>query len=168
MSVRGGSPHGALVLHTTTPDTGQLLMPIHARYRWFYPIDWPQLSAVIRFRRAQGKCERCGRPHGHTVCHLGDGRWWDRDKKQWRDGKGRPLPRLPALSLWKGTIRTTRVVLACSHLDHDPTNNRPSNLKAFCQRCQRLVPWLGTKFGRGPSCSFTFVPPFLASLVARP
>ena len=106
-------------------------MPIHARYRWFYPIDWPQLSAVIRFKRAQGKCEGCGRPHGHTVCHLGDGRWWDRDRKQWRDGKGRPLPRLPALWLWKGTVRTTRVVLACSHLDHDPTNNRPSNLKAL-------------------------------------
>ena len=68
-------------------------MPIHARYRWFYPIDWPQLSAVIRFRRAQGKCEGCGRPHGRMVCHLGDGRWWDSDKKQWRDGKGRPLRR---------------------------------------------------------------------------
>ncbi len=113
-------------------------MPIHARYRWFYPIDWPQLSAVIRFRRAQGKCVGCGRPHGRVVCHLGDGRWWDRDKKRWRDGKGRPLPRLPALWLWNGTIRTTRVVLACSHLDHDPTNNRPSNLRAFCQRCHML------------------------------
>ena len=72
------------------------------------------------------------------VCHLGDGRWWDRDKKQWRDGRGRPLWQLPALWLWKGTIRSTRVVLACSHLDHDPTNNRPSNLKAFCQRCHML------------------------------
>jgi hypothetical protein len=113
-------------------------MPIHPRYRWFYPIDWPQLSAVIRFRRAQGKCEGCGRPHGAMVCHLGDGRWWDRDQKQWRDGRGRPLRRLPALWLWKGAIRTTRVVLACSHLDHDPTNNRPSNLKAFCQRCHML------------------------------
>jgi hypothetical protein len=72
------------------------------------------------------------------VCHLGDGRWWDREKKQWRDGRGRPLRQLPALWLWKGTVRTTRVVLACSHLDHDPTNNRPSNLKAFCQRCHML------------------------------
>ena len=26
-------------------------MPIRPEYRWFYPIDWPQLSAVIRFRR---------------------------------------------------------------------------------------------------------------------
>ena len=49
--------------------TGTPLMPINARYRWFYPIDWPQLSAVIRFRRAQGKCEGCGRPHGR-VWHL--------------------------------------------------------------------------------------------------
>src|SRR3954453_2500413 len=39
---------------------------------------------------------------------------------------------------WDGTFRSTRVVLACSHLDHDPTNNRPSNLKAFCQRCHML------------------------------
>ena len=46
-----------------TNDESTPLMPIHARYRWFYPIDWPQLSAVIRFRRAQGKCEGCGRPH---------------------------------------------------------------------------------------------------------
>ena len=45
---------------------------------------------------------------------------------------------LPALWLWKGTVRTTRVVLACSHLDNDPTNNRPSNLKALCQRCHML------------------------------
>ena len=56
-----------------TNDESTPLMPIHARYRWFYPIDWPQLSAVIRFRRAQGKCEGCGRPHGRVVCHLAMG-----------------------------------------------------------------------------------------------
>jgi hypothetical protein len=33
---------------------------------------------------------------------------------------------------------TTRVVLACAHVDHDPTNNRPRNLRAFCQRCHLL------------------------------
>jgi hypothetical protein len=27
-------------------------MPIRREHRFFYPIDWPQLSAVIRFRRA--------------------------------------------------------------------------------------------------------------------
>jgi hypothetical protein len=24
---------------------GEALMPIRREYRWFYPIDWPQLSA---------------------------------------------------------------------------------------------------------------------------
>jgi hypothetical protein len=51
-------------------------VPIRREHRWFYPIDWPQLSAVIRFRRAQGRSESCGRPHGRLVYHLGDGRWW--------------------------------------------------------------------------------------------
>jgi hypothetical protein len=39
-------------------------MPIRREYRWLYPIDWPQLSAVIRFRRAKGQCEGAG---AHTA-----------------------------------------------------------------------------------------------------
>jgi hypothetical protein len=46
-------------------------MPIRREYRWLYPIDWPQLSASIRFGRAKGRCERCRRPHGRLVFHLG-------------------------------------------------------------------------------------------------
>ena len=38
-------------------------MPIRRKHRYFYPIDWKQLSAAIRFVRAQGRCEGCGRPH---------------------------------------------------------------------------------------------------------
>lgn len=29
----------------------------------------------------------------------------------------------------------SRVVLTVMHLDHDPTNNEPENLRAACQRC---------------------------------
>jgi len=29
-------------------------------------------------------------------------------------------------------VRTTRVVLATAHRDHDPTHNRPRNLAALC------------------------------------
>ena len=75
------------------------LMPIHPRYRWFYPIDWPQLSAVIRFRRAQGKCEGCRRPHGRMVCHLGDGRWWDRDGKLARRTRQTARAATPAVAV---------------------------------------------------------------------
>jgi hypothetical protein len=89
---------------------------------------------VIRFQRAKGRCETCGRPHGRTVRHLGDGRWWDEEAQSWRDGQGRPLLRLD-LTTHESAVRITRVVLATAHLDHDPTNNRPRNLKALCQRC---------------------------------
>ena len=64
-------------------------MPIRPEHRFFYPIDWPQLSAVIRFGRARGRCEGCGRPHGRMVYHLGDGRWWDAETGRWRDGWGK-------------------------------------------------------------------------------
>ena len=41
-------------------------MPIRREHRFYYPIDWPQLSTVIRFGRAKGRCEGCGRPHGQN------------------------------------------------------------------------------------------------------
>jgi len=80
---------GRLRLDERWPVTGNALlsrfdsydiipaMPIGREHRFFYPIDWPQLSAVIRFRRAGGRCEGCGRPHGQAVWHLGDGLCWD-------------------------------------------------------------------------------------------
>jgi hypothetical protein len=35
-------------------------------------------------------------------------------------------------------LLTTKVVLATAHLNHDPGDNRPRNLRAFCQRCHVL------------------------------
>jgi hypothetical protein len=112
-------------------------MPIRPQLKWFYPVDWPQLSNVIRFERAKGRCETCGRPHGRQVRHMGDGRWWDEDGRIWRDGRGRALPRMPATDS-AIALKITKVVLATAHLDHDPTNNRPRNLKALCQRCHMI------------------------------
>ncbi|WP_043753483.1 hypothetical protein [Methylobacterium nodulans] len=110
-------------------------MPIRPEHRFFYPIDWPQLSAVIRFRRAGGRCESCGRPHLQQVFHLSDGRWWDGEIGAWRDGSGRRLRGRPKVEDLLGRVRTTRVVLATAHRDHDPSNNADANLAAFCQRC---------------------------------
>ncbi len=113
-------------------------MPIRLEYRWLYPIDWPELSRAIRFGRAKGRCECCGRPHGRQVQHRGGGVWWDEDGQIWRDGAGRVIRRVPALAEGEaGTLRTF-VVLATAHLDHDPTNNHPRNLRALCQRCHLL------------------------------
>ncbi|WP_334656879.1 hypothetical protein [Sphingomonas panaciterrae] len=111
-------------------------MPIMAEHRWLYPIDWPELSRLIRFGRANGRCEHCRRPHGKRVFHLGDGRWWDADRRQWRDGRGRRV-RAPASSVI-AIVRVTRVYIACAHLNHDPTDNAPRNLAALCQRCHMI------------------------------
>lgn len=110
-------------------------MPIRPENRWYYPIDWPQLSNAIRFGRARSRCERCKRPHMRKVLHLGDGRWWDADAHRWRTDGGKIIA-------VRGTglldVQSTYVVLACAHLDHDPGNNDPANLAALCQRCHML------------------------------
>ena len=67
-------------------------MPIKPELRYHYPIDWPQVSRWVRFVRAKGCCETCGRPHGQVVRHLGDGRWSDEAGQAWRDGRGREVP----------------------------------------------------------------------------
>ena len=101
-------------------------MPIRREHRHFYPIDWPQLSAFIRFARAKGCCEQCGRPHMQHVAHLGDGRWWDVAALVWRSRKGTALPRLRAPEAMQAArLRITFVVLATAHLDHDTSNNEP-------------------------------------------
>jgi len=112
-------------------------MPIRPELRWLYPIDWTELSRVIRFERAKGRCETCGRPHGRLISHLGDGRWFDPDTECWRDGQGRSVAFVD-FSDYRGRLRQTRVVLATAHLDHNPSNNRAKNLRALCQRCHLL------------------------------
>ena len=124
-------------------------MPIAPEHRWLYPIDWPELSNLIRFRRAKGRCEHCQRPHGREVIHLGDGTWWDEDSTAWRDGKGRRVRALASLAdllpiqfvlagIDPPRPRVTRGVLASAHLNHDPGDNRPRNLAALCQRCHMI------------------------------
>ena len=108
-------------------------MPIRRDLRPLYPPDWRLISARVRFERAGGRCEACGRPHLAVVRCLPDGRWFDEAAKLWRGGRGRAArwPDLEALIFQ----RRTRVVLATAHLDHDPANNRARNLRSLCQRC---------------------------------
>ena len=114
-------------------------MPIKKALRGFYPIDWRQLSRVIRFERAGGRCEDCGRPHGQVISHLGDGRWFDPEAEAWRDRRGREIGWID-FSDYQGRLRQTRVFLAthtwitkgCNPL---ASNNRQRYLKALCQRC---------------------------------
>jgi hypothetical protein len=126
--------------------THRIVMPIRVSQRWFYPIDWPQLSRLVRFDRAGGRCERCRRPHLRWVVVGDGGAWWDDDQQSWRDCRGRRVRSIPSparLATQQLTLagfdpfplHQTYVVLAAAHLDQDPTNNSPRNLAALCQRC---------------------------------
>lgn len=108
-------------------------MPIRRELRWLYPIDWPLISREIRFGRARGRCESCGRPHGQLVIQLDDGRWFDEAARVWRDDTGKPAP-WPDIVEFTASVRR-RIVLGTAHLDHDPQNSALRNLRALCQRC---------------------------------
>jgi len=86
-------------------------MPILPENRAFYPDDWADISARIRFDRADGRCECTG--------HCGI------------DHRGRCAARHGELN----PITGSTVVLTTMHLDHDPTNNDDDNLMAGCQLC---------------------------------
>lgn len=81
-------------------------MPIRAEQRALYPREWPQISKAIRRDRARWACE--GIP---------------------------PAGPCGAVNGLAHPITGSKVVLTVAHLDHDPTNNDPENLRALCQRC---------------------------------
>ena len=108
-------------------------MPIRPDLRAAYPSNWPEISRRVRFERAAGRCQTCGRPHQVRVKCLPDGRWHDVEARDWRDGCGQPAPWPDVVEATR--LRTTLVVLAAAHLDHNPGNNRLGNLRALCQRC---------------------------------
>ncbi|UHC17886.1 hypothetical protein LRS73_08555 [Methylobacterium currus] len=112
-------------------------MPIRPEHRHFYPIDWPQLSAVIRFGRAGGRCEACGRPHGQVIVCVAGGTWYDGEAGAWRSGRGRLLRREPPVAVL-ATARLTRPILATCHRAHDTSRNSDADLAAWCQRCHLI------------------------------
>jgi len=73
-------------------------MPIRPELRPLYPAHWRELSRRVRFERAEGRCQRCGRPHLVLLRCLPDGRWFDEQAATWRERRGRPAPWIPARS----------------------------------------------------------------------
>ena len=112
-------------------------MPIRPEAKALYPKAWKAIRAQILVR-ARNKCERCGRPNGVAVLVCSDGAWnrfeWESAADgEWRDADGEFTRNRSDED--KAVAHVTKTVLTVAHLDHDPTNNAPENLRALCQRC---------------------------------
>jgi len=130
-------------------------MPIKPENLKLYPPDWKQISLAAK-ERARWRCQ-------HPGCHAEQyavGKW---EKKEgqwfWRPlcgngpcdaaGQGRDWPSMQRLTYsearqiaadadWErehlGAQPLIVIVLTVAHLNHDPTDCRPENLAAMCQR----------------------------------
>lgn len=93
-------------------------MPIRPENRRKYPPDWPEISRWIRFDRAESRCEcrgECGRG-----THL---------------GTTPELSRCPNRHGHRDYTGRSTVVLITAHLNHQPEDCDPANLRGMCQGC---------------------------------
>ena len=115
-------------------------MPIRPENRSRYPADWKAISKATR-DKANNRCEQCGVGNGAMIY-----RGWHEKMPAWRyesdtvfecsrcaiDGSELPGTTWDDFEVARGTVK---VLLTVAHLDHQPENCAPENLRAWCQRC---------------------------------
>lgn len=96
-------------------------MPIKPENKHLYPKNWKQIRKNI-LERANNRCEFCGVENyaeGYRDC---DGNFIESYGMQQEtdalDGE-----------------KIIKIVLTVAHLDHNPQNCSPENLRALCQKC---------------------------------
>ncbi len=109
----------------------------------FYGARWRTEVRPHILQRAAHCCEACGKPDRTTVetCTFPDGCatgglrmvWRRHWTLPWRDETGRPVTAVPPGTHFRA--REVTVVLTIAHLNHKPGDDRPENLRAFCQWC---------------------------------
>lgn len=127
-------------------------MPIRPGNRALYPSNWREISLAIR-RRASHSCEECGERNYSVGYRDERGRFHPLYGSGPCDaaGIGRRWPDLNPISHHEAADfarvandcgrkdadgnRWFVIVLTVAHLDHDPQNCDPRNLKALCQAC---------------------------------
>lgn len=106
-------------------------MPISKANRALYPKNWKEIRARVMSRA-------CVPVPEHLPGDLVKVRHVSRCECLGECGLHRTTPgprRCIELHGFMGEFTDGRIVLTTAHLDHDPTNNDMSNLKALCQRC---------------------------------
>jgi hypothetical protein len=110
-------------------------MPID--YSTYHP-KWRLISYLIRVRRANNRCEKCGVANGAFIRRGRGDSYTTPGAQEWdmihSYKKNNACTFLQAVKHF-GFIR---VVLTVAHLDHDKNNNRFWNLMAKCQRCHLI------------------------------
>lgn len=110
-------------------------MPIKPENKHRYPANWKAIRAAI-LERAHDCCEQCKVPNGERIAR-GAGRHVDTyqtsDANVYSADTGEHLGRV-RMSEYE-LKNMVEIVLTIAHLDHQPENCDPSNLRALCQRC---------------------------------
>lgn len=99
-------------------------MPIKPENKKLYPKNWDEIRQNI-LKRAKNRCEFCGVENHIEGFRLRNSERFvrtDNDVIMKRFAK-------------EFSHKIIKIVLTIAHLDHDPTNNDPNNLRALCQRC---------------------------------
>jgi hypothetical protein len=108
-------------------------MPIKPENRSRYPANWNEIRAAI-LARAGDCCEQCKVPNGKRIAR-GDGPFagtFQTDDAEVYDAEtGESIARV-RMSEYQVKNMVT-IVLTIAHLDHQPENCDPSNLRALCQ-----------------------------------
>lgn len=110
-------------------------MPIKPENKARYPDNWKEVRKEI-LARAGSACEKCGAPNRALIAR-GAGK--DEGTYMMLDGAVHCAETGKKLGVAKGSeyerSKVIEVVLTIAHLDHQPENCDPENLRAWCQRC---------------------------------
>ena len=116
-------------------------MPIREENKARYPDDWKYISRSIR-EAAGNVCQACGVENGRLVyrgSHELRPAWRYADDSVFMPSRcafdGSDIPGTTWDDFDKAKGEPVRVVLTVAHLDHQPENCAPDNLRAWCQRC---------------------------------
>lgn len=109
-------------------------MPIKPENRALYPANWASEIRPAILARAGNKCEQCKAKNGTTVCReMSGATYMTEDGYVFDTANGDCLGRARVTEYPVG--RYVVIVLTVAHLDHNPSNCDPDNLRAWCQRC---------------------------------
>lgn len=103
-------------------------MPISKQNRALYPSNWRSEIRPAILERAGHRCEFCAVANYAYGARDKHGEWYDENSIHHLNSDMGEM-------LFGEFPDMIKIVLTIAHLDHNPTNNDPANLRALCQRC---------------------------------